>query len=67
MMTSLAAREARSDCGMDDRDGEERRVIVVAMRVWRSAKVVSSSVRMVLGWPRTRTMNHFAVLERDWI
>lgn len=48
-MTSLVVREERSDCEMDDRDGEERSEIVVAMRVCRSAKVVSSSVRVVLG------------------
>lgn len=66
-MTSLVAREERSDWEMEDSEGEERRVMVVAMRLCKSAKVVSSSVRVVLGWSRTRTMNHFAVLERDWI
>ncbi len=49
MMTSLAAREERSDCEMEDIEGEERRANVVVMRVCRSAKVVSSSVRVVLG------------------
>ena len=67
MMTSLVAREERSEGEREDRDGDERREMVVAMRACRSANVVSSSVRVVSGWPRTRTMNHFAVLERDWI